>query len=138
MPQLAEPTSLLSRPTAEDIQRLMQLMPTHRQATAAIRNYFSRVNPVLHVLHRPTFEAQCEAFWAKGATDDGKWLGVYLAVCGNGLLAMSEEEAGACSMPVGEGKNLLVRSWIDGALQALCSGGESRSTPSSLAFKVRC
>lgn len=123
VPHLAEPTSLLARPTPEDLQRLMQLMPTHRQATAAISSFFRRVNPLLHVLHRPSFEAHCEAFWKNGATNDGRWLATYLGVCGNGLLAMSEEEAAASSMPVGDGKGLLVRSWIDGALQALCSGG---------------
>lgn len=101
----------------------MQLMPTHRQATAAISSFFQRVNPLLHVLHRPSFEAQCEAFWKNGATNDGRWLATYLGVCGNGLMAMSEAEAAASSMPVGDGKGLLVRSWIDGALQALCSGG---------------
>lgn len=122
---LAEPTSLLARPTPEDLQRLMQLMPTHRQATAAISSFFQRVNPLLHVLHRPTFDAQCGGFWKNGATNDGRWLATYLGVCGNGLLAMSEDEAAASSMPINEGKGLLVRSWIDGALQALCSGGES-------------
>ncbi|ORY92479.1 hypothetical protein BCR35DRAFT_2083 [Leucosporidium creatinivorum] len=105
----------------------MQLMPTHRQATAAISSFFQRINPLLHVLHRPSFEAQCEGFWKNGATNDGRWLATYLGVCGNGLLAMSEDEAAASSMPTRDGKGLLVRSWIDGALQALCSEGFAKN-----------
>lgn len=118
----------------------MQLMPTHRQATAAIRSFFARVNPIFHALHRPNFDAQCSTFWQNGATNDGKWLASYLGVCGNGLLAMTEDEATACSMPAGEGRGLLVRSWMDGALQALSTSGEpdSGSSACSLVTALTC
>lgn len=69
------------------------------------------------------------------------WLGGYLAVCGLGLLGLVEEGVGGrekeCggwgeeeirardTLPRGEGRELLGRSWLDGALQALYSSGLS-------------
>lgn len=133
---LAEPTSLHSRPSPEAFTALLQLMPTRRQATAAIDVFFARVDPLVHVVHRPRFEAQCELFWKSGSTDDPHWLATFLSVTGNGLLAMEDgEEAAAHSMPSGDGKGLLARSWLDGALQALCSGGTLISCDVLLVFR---
>lgn len=37
---------------------------------------------------------------------------------------MTDQEAATFGMPTGEGKGLLARSWLDGGLQALASGGK--------------
>lgn len=50
------------------------------------------------------------------------WIGTYLAVVGNGLLVMEEGEAERLGLPIGEGKNLLARSWLEASLA--CVVGE--------------
>ena len=130
LPQLAEPNLSLSRPSPETFNNIFQIMPTRHQAAQAVLFYFARCD-TLHVIYRPRFDAQCLAFWETGSVPDPHWLATFLCVTANGLLAMGDDEAAQCQMPIGDGRGLLARSWLDGALKALFSGGERSCRGSS-------
>ncbi|KAI5479839.1 hypothetical protein MNV49_002651 [Pseudohyphozyma bogoriensis] len=121
LPHLAEPSSVYSRPSPETFNHVLQIMPTQAQASLAIQHYFSSVDR-FRILNQRRFLDKCDVFWRTGAVSDPHWLAVFLAVTGAGLLVTPDGVAEKGQMPSGEGKGLLARSWIDGALQALFSG----------------
>lgn len=123
-PHLAEPVLSHLLSSTDTLETLYASMPTRDQAEKSIQYFFARVNHRLRLLHREEFNADCIAFWNATSPPDLHFLATYLAVCGNGLLAMTEEEAGACAASTEEGKSLLGRTWLDGSLQALSRGGE--------------
>ncbi|KAL8292601.1 hypothetical protein RQP46_001213 [Phenoliferia psychrophenolica] len=134
LPRLAEPSLSLSQPSPDTFNRILEIMPTRFQASQAIAYYFARCD-ILHVVFRPHFDAQALDFWQSGAIPDPHWLATFLCVTANGLLAMEDDEAERCQMPTGDGRGLLARSWLDGALQALFSG-DFLKTPSLEAIRA--
>ncbi|BGP16057.1 hypothetical protein JCM10213v2_004051 [Rhodosporidiobolus nylandii] len=99
------------------------VLPTPQQAQLAISSFFALANPFLNLLHPPTFLAQCDIFWRTGNVPEPHWLATYLMACGGGLMAAPDAEmTGAyASLPTGEAKELLARTWMDAARRVLAA-----------------
>ncbi|GAA5984346.1 hypothetical protein JCM11641_006191 [Rhodosporidiobolus odoratus] len=118
------PSSLHAVISAEEYEQCVTaVLPTPQQAQLAISAFFSFANPFLQLVHPGTFLAQCDIFWRTGTIPEPHWLATYLMACGGGLIAAPDGGNGGVLgiLPSGEAKELLARTWMDGARRVLAA-----------------
>ncbi|GAA6048270.1 hypothetical protein JCM3770_006513 [Rhodotorula araucariae] len=120
---LPTPASLHAHVSPEDYEKTVNAVsPTLPQAQFALSAFFALANPLLRLVHAPTFLAQCDTFWRTGAMPEPTWLATYLTACGLGLLLSPDPGAGQQNVvPAGAAKELLARTWTDAGRRVLAA-----------------
>lgn len=75
---------------------IIMLFPDKSDCDVLIRRYFDVFDPILHIVHRPTFEEEYENFWPNIESVDIAWIGLLLSMMSLALQSYKSGDNDKC------------------------------------------
>lgn len=111
---------------------LLGTIPSRQICEILIDRYFSVFEPIVHIVHRPSFEQQFELFWQNPNDTDLLWVAELLGILVIGLQSFPLSEL---PEPLNENTSVLWNEWLD-AIEMCGFLGRLTVKPSLLNMRV--
>lgn len=101
---------------------ILAILPPYDGCEYLVTRYFTRLSPLFHILHGPTFQKQYNTFRQDPSSADLSWIALLLLICSATLKSMESDEVGLLDIwpSVSESQSLSTISYQFRAAALIC------------------